>query len=186
MITDADREAAEMLAIQICGCANKAQRKRDIAAILEYRIASTEALTAEVERLKDAVEAQMAEKHKEAAEAKLWFDKAQEWGGENRAMTAERDALLVQAQGHAAEAATANATIYEIYQVITGSTGEPGNWHGAEPVREKFTALTARVAKLEGALCNIQYEAERENGGWIHLKRCIAGQIAAGEHLKDK
>ena len=35
-ITDADREAAFSLAVEICGCANDEQRKRDIAAILAY------------------------------------------------------------------------------------------------------------------------------------------------------
>lgn len=48
--------------------------------------------------------------------------------------------LKMEAQCHAMEARTANATIAEIYQVCTGSTGEPGNWHGAEPVRRLATA----------------------------------------------
>ena len=56
--------------------------------------------------------------HKETAEAKLWFEKAQEWKQEN-------------------------------------------------------AALKARVEALEGALRTIQGEAERENGNWTHLKRCI-------------
>ena len=55
----------------------------------------------------------------------------------------ERDALKQQAQIHAMEAKTANSTIYEIYQVVSGGTGEPGNWNGARPVREAFDALKA-------------------------------------------
>ena len=43
--------------------------------------------------------------------------------------------LKLQAQCHAQEARTANSTINEIYQLCTGATGEPGTWHGAEPVR---------------------------------------------------
>lgn len=88
--------------------------------------------------------------------------------------------LKLEAQIHAQEARTANATIAEIYQCVSGATGEPGNWHGAEPVRrlvqerddwkEKYqlvrdtdlvvradleqeheiSALKARVAELEG------------------------------------
>lgn len=56
------------------------------------------------------------------------------------ALEAERDAILAQAQGWKQEARTANATIAEIYQLVTGKTGEPGNWHGAEPVRRALLA----------------------------------------------
>lgn len=55
--------------------------------------------------------------------------------------------LKMEAQIHAQEARTANATIAEIYQCVTGKTGEPGNWNGAEPVR-------ARLVELEEALEN--------------------------------
>lgn len=44
--------------------------------------------------------------------------------------------LKQEAQIHAQEARTANRTIAEIYQVVSGATGEPGNWHGAEPVKQ--------------------------------------------------
>lgn len=75
----------------------------------------------------------------------------------------ERDAarelaerLKLEAQGHAMEARTANSTIYEIYQVVSGATGEPGNWHGAEPVRERFAALEAQLARQGEALKAIE------------------------------
>ena len=64
----------------------------------------------------------------------------------------ERDALKLEAQIHAGEARAANSTIYEIYQVLSGSTGEPGNWNGAEPARQYVTAAQERIAELEGAL----------------------------------
>ncbi len=64
----------------------------------------------------------------------------------------ERDALKLEAQIHAGEARAANSTIYEIYQVLSGSTGEPGNWNGAEPARQYVTAAQERIAVLEGAL----------------------------------
>ena len=58
--------------------------------------------------------------------------------------------LRMEAQIHAQEARTANATIAEIYQLCSGGKGEPGNWHGAEPVRELVRELqglrAARVA----------------------------------------
>lgn len=59
------------------------------------------------------------------------------------------DRLKLEAQTHAQEARTANATIAEIYQVTSGASGEPGNWHGAEPVKKKFAELTTRVQDLE-------------------------------------
>jgi Lon protease-like protein len=81
------------------------------------------------------------------------------------AITALRDLsdrLKLEAQGHAGEARCANSTIYEIYQVLTGATGEPGNWNGAEPARKyvaaqqaTITALQERIKELEGALRNI-------------------------------
>jgi len=44
--------------------------------------------------------------------------------------------LTREAQMHAQEARTANATIAEMYQLISNATGEPGNWNGAKPLRE--------------------------------------------------
>jgi hypothetical protein len=58
------------------------------------------------------------------------------------------DRLKLEAQTHAQEARTANATIAEIYQLCTGGTGEPGSWNGAEPVRK----LVAQVAELKGGI----------------------------------
>ncbi len=62
-------------------------------------------------------------------------DKLEAAEAELAAMGAKYEACKLQAQIHAQEARTANATIAEIYQVCTGATGEPGNWNGAEPVR---------------------------------------------------
>lgn len=55
--------------------------------------------------------------------------------------------LRLEAQVHAQEARTANATIAEIYQCVTGSTGEPGNWNGAKPVVGMITRLRAQLAE---------------------------------------
>ncbi|TFH84949.1 hypothetical protein EQG41_19705 [Billgrantia azerbaijanica] len=44
--------------------------------------------------------------------------------------------LEQEARIHAQEARTQRATVQAIYQLVTGATGEPGDWHGAEPVRE--------------------------------------------------
>lgn len=65
---------------------------------------------------------------------------------------AAREKLLQEAQCHAQEARAANATIAEIYQLCTGATGEPGNWHGAEPVRQLLTSLRAELEAAKRAL----------------------------------
>jgi len=56
--------------------------------------------------------------------------------------------LIMEAQIHAQEATTANATINDIYQLISGSTGEPGNWHGAEPVREYIDNVQTQIRRI--------------------------------------
>lgn len=90
--------------------------------------------------------------------------------------------LKLEAQGHAQEARTANATIAECYQVATGSTGEPGNWHGAEPIRAlkaKLAAAEAREAGLRKARADIAAMPTREE--WIGGQR--AQYIQAAEVL---
>jgi hypothetical protein len=58
------------------------------------------------------------------------------------------DRLRLEAQIHAQEARTANATIAEIYQLCSGGKGEPGNWNGAEPVRALVAERDALAATL--------------------------------------
>jgi hypothetical protein len=74
------------------------------------------------------------------------IDALQRVAQERDAAIALFDRLKREAQIHADEARTANATIYEIYQVISGATGEPGNWHGAEPVHAYVAAAEARLS----------------------------------------
>jgi Asp-tRNA(Asn)/Glu-tRNA(Gln) amidotransferase C subunit len=69
---------------------------------------------------------------------------------EMRGMRERADNLLLQAQTHAQEARTANATIAEIYQACSGATSEPGNWDGAKPVISLLAASQARERQLRG------------------------------------
>ena len=71
---------------------------------------------------------------------------------DNEALRDLAERLKLEAQGHASEARTANSTIYEIYQVLSGGKGEPGNWHGAEPARQYVAKAEAQVAALRDAL----------------------------------
>lgn len=65
--------------------------------------------------------------------------------------------LKQEAEIHAQEARTANRTIAEIYQVVSGATGEPGNWHGAEPVRQ----LMAQAIRFAEYYANSGLDVER-------------------------
>ena len=71
--------------------------------------------------------------------------------------------LQQQAEIHAQEARTANATIYEAYQAVTGATGEPGNWNGARPIRGELDRLRAENARLREALEPFAREADNWN-----------------------
>ena len=89
------------------------------------------------------------------------------------------DRLKIEAQIHSGEARTANATIYEIYQVISGATGEPGNWHGAEPVRAYVEAAEARLSSardegLEMAAAIAETHPKHRPGGWSGDPTCYA------------
>ena len=63
-------------------------------------------------------------------------------------LEALNETLKNEAQIHAMEAKSANATINEINQFISGATGEPANWHGAQPVKEFVNNLKAQLAAL--------------------------------------
>lgn len=93
-------------------------------------------------------------------------------------ITAERDRLRrlvdklkLEAQGHAMEARGANATIGEIYQVVTKSAGEPGNWHGAKPVRDAFAALEHENAELRAQLAGFSANEQAALQGLLAIAR---------------
>ncbi|UUZ68049.1 hypothetical protein LP416_27680 [Polaromonas sp. P2-4] len=91
--------------------------------------------------------------------------------------------LKQEAQAHAQEARTANATIAEIYQCVTGATGEPGNWHGAEPVRAAFALLREEdAARWRHVLANANTEI---HGCGVMVTLSIEEQgFGLGDHLK--
>ena len=69
-----------------------------------------------------------------------------------RAITAERERLSslverlrMEAEAHAQESRTMRAIVHEIYQHVTGATGEPADWNGARPVIEEIDRLRERA-----------------------------------------
>lgn len=76
--------------------------------------------------------------------------------------------LKQEAQIHAMEARTANATIAEIYQAVSGGKGEPGNWHGAVPVRECIGELLGLLREALGPVCEALNYAATERAEAIY------------------
>lgn len=56
--------------------------------------------------------------------------------------------LKMEAQIHSGEARAANATLNEIYQLCSGSTGEKANWSGATPVKERLATDESLIREL--------------------------------------
>ena len=84
-----------------------------------------------------------------AAEIHRQADEITSLRAEVEALKSLSGRLKIEAQIHAQEARSANATIAECYQVVTGGTGEPGNWHGAQPVRDCIETLRAKAAAFD-------------------------------------
>lgn len=63
--------------------------------------------------------------------------------------------LKQQAIGNAQEMRTQKSIVREMYQVLTGATGEPGDWNGAEPARKVMAEL---AALREGATVTYRVE----------------------------
>jgi len=83
--------------------------------------------------------------------------------------------LRNEAQIHAQEARSANATIAEIYRIVTEGTGEPGRWNGAEPVRKCIEELRAALAAAPAADAVASVAAPR---GWSHWEGRIKALMA--------
>lgn len=82
--------------------------------------------------------------------------------------------LRLEAVMHAQEARTANATIAEIYQVCTVSTGEPGNWNGAEPVRRMAEQRAELLAACVEFVRKVDAGQARSKAIYAQMKAAIA------------
>ena len=59
--------------------------------------------------------------------------------------------LRQEAENHAQEARAQKSTVLACYQAVTGSTGEPGDWNSAEPIRQFVARANAAEAALKAA-----------------------------------
>ena len=50
------------------------------------------------------------------------------------------------------EARTQSAIVAEIYEAVTGKKGEPGDWNGAVPVKERIEELETMVKVFRGCI----------------------------------
>ena len=127
------------------------------------------------------------------AELETKYAEAARWNGDytealsyerakRKSAEAERDRLKMEAQIHAQEARTQRATVHEIYQLCTGSTGEPGDWHGAEPVRALVAELDRLRAELSDTLFLYKEATERETR-WMNEAASL--RITELERLLD-
>lgn len=117
----------------------------------------------------------------QARRLKKWLDKFFAQKEQITTLTRQRDNLMQQAQQHAMEARTANATLNEIYQLVSRATGEKANWNGAQPVREKLESLTrqrdlAVEAMREALECG-------EDGDWRSARCILASAIKESEAM---
>ncbi|SDF71912.1 Protein of unknown function [Onishia taeanensis] len=65
------------------------------------------------------------------------------------ALAEKLEAVRLEAKTHAQEARTQRSTVHEIYQLVTGASGEPGDWHGVKPIRELVAERFARGNHLD-------------------------------------
>lgn len=84
-----------------------------------------------------------------------------------RAKRAETRArhLEVEARRWAQEARTQRHTVHQVYQLVTGATGEPGDWHGAEPVRALVAERDVMRRRLERICADYCQWYDRGLGG---------------------
>jgi len=79
---------------------------------------------------------------------------------------------------HAGEARVHKSTVQEIYQLVSGFTGEKGTWHGARPVRDFLASQRDRLDRLRTALLGPAVHAlTRARRNTYEIKRLLRKEI---------
>ena len=103
---------------------------------------------------------------------------------------ARADACQLQAQIWKQEARAQSSTVAEIYQELTGKTGEPGDWNGVRPLKPAILRKQAEAVEEFGreiGLFDSEYDDQeyieiprREVNGYANLLRQQATEIESG------
>ena len=81
---------------------------------------------------------------------------------ENKRLEQKCNSLEQEATIQAQEMRTQRSSLRECYQAVTGSTGEPGDWNGANPVKEKIEELGQFITRLSEELEYVMMTREVE------------------------
>lgn len=79
------------------------------------------------------------------------------------------------------EARCANDTIGQIYQLVTGRKGEPGNWNGAEPVKALIKQRDELADALDALADAVAAEVNEKGGGGYILARLTDARAAVAK-----
>jgi hypothetical protein len=91
------------------------------------------------------------------------------------------EACKQQAQIWKQEARCANHTIGQIYQLVTGRKGEPGNWNGAEPIKALLEQRDDLVEALDALADAVAAEVNEKGGGGYILARLTDARAAVAK-----
>ena len=87
------------------------------------------------------------------------YDKVKKLQARLENLEAARDSAILQAQCWKTEAMSQKASLHAAYQHITGSTGEPADWHGANPIIEALEKAKANAIRAT-ALDTLQKQGQ--------------------------
>lgn len=98
---------------------------------------------------------------------------ARRWKRKYKREQAIRAQVEMEARCWKQEALTQQASLHECYQAVTCGHGEPGDWNGAEPVREEISRLRAELEYIHlAADQNIGTTKSQMQNALIAIKRC--------------
>lgn len=144
------------------------EQARNMADSLVISTGMAQATASALRGLADQLDAVTEARDNAVESAKYTADLCTQALADLKIVTAERDAVLQQAQQWKQEARTQASIVRECYQACTGKTGEPGDWNGAKPIQELAAErdaarimLNKQVAVLETAMLAMNENADK-------------------------